>query len=82
MIQTCENCAARSLLHSASIRAEDRAGLNLSGRSEALNTLRLSGGVTLSAHLESATIRDPVTITARDGRRYATTDGGAIWRPR
>jgi stage II sporulation protein D len=69
MIQPCQRCAKRALLHPATIRADDRQSvtLELGGRAERLSTIRLSGGVTLRAHAESATIFDPVEITGRAG---------------
>ncbi len=68
MIQVCERCEKKALLHAATIRADDRGGvISEGGHSEPLRMVRLSGGVTLRAHSESATIRDPVEITGRDG---------------
>ena len=66
-IATCDKCPARPLLHPATIRAEGRSGLTLAGRDQPVSTLLVSGGVTLTAHSESVTVRDPLAITARDG---------------
>jgi stage II sporulation protein D len=57
------------MAHPAIIRANNRVGLTLDtgGHQELLSTFRLSRGITLSAHAESETLRDPVEITARNG---------------
>ncbi len=68
MIQVCERCEKNALLHAATIRA-DAGGVIFAagGRPESMSTVRLSGGVTLRAHSESATVLDPVEITGREG---------------
>ncbi len=74
MLQTCERCQAHALFHTAALHAEDRWGVffEADGRPQPLRTVRLSGGVTLGAHSESATILDPVEITGRDGTLIIT----------
>ncbi|HEV2447124.1 MAG TPA: SpoIID/LytB domain-containing protein [Candidatus Sulfopaludibacter sp.] len=69
IIQTCERCAKHTLLQPATIRAGDRLGVTLEpgSQSEPTGTIRFSGGVTLRAHSESATVVDPVEITGRAG---------------
>jgi stage II sporulation protein D len=69
MIQVCERCEKKALLHPATIHAEDRSGVTLEPglHWEPWRTLRLSGGVTLRAHSESVTVVDRVEITGRDG---------------
>ena len=69
MLQTCEQCAKGALRQAVILRANERSGLTLAAgnRSQPLKTVLLLGGVTLGAHSESATVRDPVEITGRDG---------------
>ena len=69
MIQACERCAKHKLLRPATIRAGDRLGVTLEpgNQSEPTGTIRFSGGMTLGAHSESATVVDPIEITGRDG---------------
>jgi len=69
MLQTCEQCAKHAMRQALILRANERSGLTLvaGNRSRPLKTVLLSGGVTLSAHSESAAVRDPVEITGRNG---------------
>ena len=69
LLQVCERCEKKALLHAATIRANDRSGVifEAGGHPESMSTLRLFGGVTLRAHSESATILDPVEITGHEG---------------
>ena len=69
MLQTCKTCRKIPLRESATIRANDHHSIDIltGNRSEHVSTLRLSGGVTLTAHSESVTLRDPVTIIVRNG---------------
>ena len=68
-LETCATCAKRPMVRTATVRANERTGLtvDIGNHSEPLNSLRLTGGVILTAHSESATIPDPVELTARDG---------------
>jgi stage II sporulation protein D len=66
MLQTCVNCVNRPLLHAIVIHAGDRTGVTI-GRDKSQNSLRLSGGVTLTAHSETVSLHDPVEISGRDG---------------
>lgn len=69
LLQKCPTCAKRTMTDSALIRANQRTGLSLvlGNHSEPLISLRISGGITLTAHAETVTIPDPVEISARDG---------------
>jgi stage II sporulation protein D len=69
MLQTCEPCEKRVLHNAATVGANQHGGLTLlvGEHTMQLRAIRLSGGVTLTAHSESATLRDRVTITARGG---------------
>lgn len=69
MLQSCEQCGKRALHNAATVRANQHAGLTLLGgeRATQLKAIRITGGVILAAHSESATLHDPVTVTARGG---------------
>ena len=61
----CETCAASSLIRPMQVRAsEDR--LVLADKREA-GTISLTGPVTLTAHGETLTLRNPLRISARSG---------------
>lgn len=64
-LRSCENCSPIPLTNSTQIRA-DGDSLFYSGRNSA-QTILLTGPVTLSAHGETLTLRNPVRITARNG---------------
>ncbi len=67
-LRTCADCAALALNGSASVRAEGDA-LTLTASDKKLNAARIwfTAPVTLTAHGESVTLRDPVAIAARAG---------------
>jgi stage II sporulation protein D len=66
--QSCEQCAKKSLRAQAWIRAEgDAVTLTTSGKTAHLDGAWLTGTLTLTAHGESVTLQNPVTITARAG---------------
>jgi stage II sporulation protein D len=68
ILRTCADCAALALNRSANVRAEGDA-LMLTSSDKKLNLTRiwLAAPVTLTAHGESVTLRDPVAIAARAG---------------
>jgi stage II sporulation protein D len=56
------------------VDGNSRIRLGSADRTEEADSVRLSGTITLSAHDESETLRNPVTITAKDGSlRIAVT---------
>jgi stage II sporulation protein D len=67
-LRTCADCAALAFSEPATIRAEGDA-LTVTASDKKTNAARiwLSGPVTLTAHGEAVTLRDPVAITARAG---------------
>jgi stage II sporulation protein D len=67
-LRTCAQCATRPLSAPTDVRAEGSA-LALSYGKTTLNSAAvwLSGAITLTAHGETVTLHNPVTITARAG---------------
>jgi len=67
-LRTCADCATLAFSEPAMIRAEGDA-LTLTASDKKLNAARiwLAGPVTLTAHGETVTLRDPVAIAARAG---------------
>jgi len=67
-LRTCADCAATTFSEPAKIRANGNA-LTLTASDKKFRTARiwLNGPVTLAAHGESVTLRDPVAIAARSG---------------
>jgi stage II sporulation protein D len=67
-LRTCADCAALALNGSAEVRAEGDA-LMLTASDKKLDAARiwLAAPVTLTAHGEAVTLRDPVAIAARAG---------------
>jgi peptidoglycan hydrolase-like amidase len=64
-MRTCDNCAAAPLARPTRIRAVgDRLALT---DKRGAASIRLTGPVTLTAHGESLTLRNPVRISARNG---------------
>jgi stage II sporulation protein D len=64
-MRTCDNCAAAPLARPTQIRAVgDRLALT---DKRGAAPIRLTGPVTLTAHGESLTLRNPVRISARNG---------------
>jgi stage II sporulation protein D len=67
-LRTCEQCASLSLAQPIEVRAEgDAVMLKESGNKRHATRLWLAGPVTLTAHGETVTLQNPVTITARSG---------------
>jgi len=64
-MRDCNTCAAAPLTHLMQIRAVG-ARLALAGNRQAAS-VRLTGPVTIAAHGESLTLRNPVRISARNG---------------
>ena len=64
-LSTCEACAAAPLSHSTQIRAKASV-LTLPGNRQP-SALWLTGPITLAAHGETLTLRNPVRISARNG---------------
>src|SRR5208337_1295368 len=64
-MRTCDNCAAAPIPYPTQIRAVG-VRLALAGNRQAAS-VRLTGPVTLAAHGESLTLRNPVRIAARYG---------------
>ena len=68
MLRTCAECATLTFTEPANIRAEgDALSLTAAGRRGNAPRIWLAGPVTLTAHGETVTLRDPVAITARAG---------------
>ena len=66
--RSCQRCPALSLDRTAKVRAEGNSVALVSGNSTVHSAgLWLSGPVTLSAHGESETIRNPVSLAAHSG---------------
>jgi len=66
-LRTCATCAASPLTHPMKIRANE-GRLVLAENREGADAVWLSGSVTLSAHAETLTLRNPVRISARAGQ--------------
>jgi stage II sporulation protein D len=68
-LRSCEQCEARTIASRLLIRAERDAVTISSGKTSSRSAgLWLSGAVTLAAHGETVTLRNPVAITARSGK--------------
>ncbi len=66
--RTCAECATLTLAQDSNVRAEgDAVTLTGGGRTGNAHHLSLTGAVTLTAHGESVTLQNPVTISARAG---------------
>jgi stage II sporulation protein D len=67
-LRTCADCAVLALNGSATVRAEgDALTLTASDTKPDAERIWLAGPVTLAAHGEAVTLRDPVAISARAG---------------
>ncbi|MGO8759518.1 MAG: SpoIID/LytB domain-containing protein [Terracidiphilus sp.] len=67
-LRTCADCAALTLTGSARVDAEeDGVRLTTTARSGKTGRLQLTGPVTLTAHGETVTLENPVTISAKGG---------------
>jgi stage II sporulation protein D len=68
LLQTCQKCAAMPLTVAATLRTD---GTDVTFRSGSntrhIEGIWMNGGVTLTAHGESVTLRNPIAITARGG---------------
>jgi stage II sporulation protein D len=68
LVRTCERCAARPLADQETVRAErNTIAVVADGVTAHSAGLWVSGAVTLAAHGETVTMRNPVAITARGG---------------
>lgn len=67
-LRSCETCAARPLVQSATILA-DGSSLGLIEKSKTVRFSRLwiSGAITLAAHGETVTLHNPIAVSARAG---------------
>ncbi len=67
-LSTCTRCATLTFAQPVNLHATGNAVLlNGAGRVGSSDRIKLTGSVTLSAHGESATLLNPVTITAHNG---------------
>jgi stage II sporulation protein D len=67
-LRTCERCTSQSLPQAANVRADGNALAISSGKTTSRSAgAWLTGTVTLTAHGETVTLQNPVTITARAG---------------
>jgi stage II sporulation protein D len=68
MFRACARCDSTTLAHSTTVRA-DGSGLTVAMESKKARAtgMWLSGTITLTAHGETQTLRNPVLISARDG---------------
>jgi stage II sporulation protein D len=67
-LRSCAECAAAALTQPATIRAEEDAlTLTVAGRNSNVAHIFLADPVTLTAHGETVTLHDPVSIAARAG---------------
>jgi stage II sporulation protein D len=68
LVRGCAGCAAREFTLRATVRAEgDSLTLRVGTQTEHAERFILAGPVTLKAHGETVTLRNPVIITAREG---------------
>jgi len=68
ILRSCAGCAATTFTQPATIRADgDALTLTAAGRKGNATRVWISEPVTLTAHGETVTLRDPVAITAREG---------------
>ena len=65
VMRMCDGCAATAIARPMVIRA-DGGRLEIEGKGEAA-TVQLAGAITLAAHGEKITLRNPVRIEARNG---------------
>ena len=67
-LRSCAGCAANSFTQPATIRAEgDALTLTVAGRDSNAARVLIAEPVTLTAHGETVTLHDPVTVAARAG---------------
>ena len=68
VLRTCDQCPALSLSQPADFRAQrDTVTIVQSGKQQTTPRISLTGPITLTAHGETITIRNPVSISARNG---------------
>ncbi len=68
-LQTCARCDPLSLPQPVSVRADgDAMTFSGSGKNGHVDSLSITGGVTLAAHGESVTLPYPIRISARAGK--------------
>ena len=68
VMRTCAQCSAVSFFQTIEVRATgDAVAFTLSGKKSNATRLLLTGPVTLTAHSETVTLPNPVTISARNG---------------
>lgn len=68
LLRDCRSCDRTKLAQTATIRAEgDTLTLAIGNRTARVGEVWLEGTATLTAHGETETLRNPVTIAARDG---------------
>ena len=68
LLRSCESCGAGAFHAHVKVRAEGHAvTLTSDGKTVHLDGVWLTGSVTLTAHGETVTLQNPVTITARAG---------------
>ncbi len=68
VLRSCAGCATLTFAEPAHVKAEgDAVRLTAAGRTGSAKRLSLAGPVTLTAHGESVTLQNPVTITAKAG---------------
>ena len=74
MLETCAGCKKRALANPATIRVDRQNAITLTTgkNAERIERLHTYGGITLTAHAESVTLRDPVMIAARNGALVIT----------
>jgi stage II sporulation protein D len=67
-VQSCSDCAELTYTEKATVRADGNAlTLTVSGKTSNSPHILLAEPVTLTAHGETVTLHDPITITARNG---------------
>ena len=67
-LRTCAQCANLTFANPVILRAAaSTVVITGTGKSRSADHITLDGAITLSAHNENVTLRDPMTITARDG---------------
>ncbi len=68
MLRSCAGCATLPFTQPAHVKAEGNAvALTAAAKTGHAQRLWLAGAVTLTAHGETVTLHDPVTITAKAG---------------
>ena len=67
-LRSCTECATTTFTEKATVRADGNAlTLTVAGKTANAPRILLAAPVTLTAHGETVTLHDPVTITARNG---------------